>query len=342
VTRTFFFLLLTAFASPLRAQPAAPPAPPLRRWVDFPMLSLGMRVRAIDDEVRERKLRQLQQRSQIRVRLKFDAQARYTLNVGVFTGTSFISGWNSTGLGTGGGATTHSIKQLFAAAQPVRGLEFQLGSVSPVRGESTAITSYDEDAYVTVARMSIKRRADVFFDDITTSVGHLGDPTHVSIVGREYRLNYYQVQVSRRLSPRLALSSDFSRVDEATTWRPAALIGVAESRLVDQMRLEVYHRGSTESATGFTVFGEKQVLRNLRATLGYADIDLLYGNLNDDRFFSGKRVFGILAVPITPELNVQFFYGHAIGDHPPLPLKMRTELVMNYNFIPLVRRSGWF
>ena len=307
------------------------------------MLSLGMRVRAIDDEVRETKLRQLQQRSQIRARFKFDAQARYTLNVGVFTGTSFISGWNSTGIGTGGGVATHNIKQLFAAAQPVRGLEFQLGSVSPVRGESTAITSYDEDAYVTVARMSVRRRADLFFDDITTSVGHLGDPTHVSIFDREYDgVNYYQVQVSRRLSPRLAVSSDFSRVDEANTWRPAALVGLAESRVVDQMRLEIYHRQDTESATGFAVFGEKQVLPKLRATLGYADIDLRYGNLNDDRFFNGRRVFGILAVPVTSELNVQLFSGHAVGNHPPLPIRMRTELVVNYNFIPLVRRSGWF
>ncbi len=306
------------------------------------MLSLGLRFRAVDDEVRDIKLLQLNQRSQIRARFKFDTQARYTVNVGVFTGTSFISGWNATGVGTGDGVATHSIKQLFVSAQPTPELEFQLGSTSPARGESTDITTYDEDAYVTVARMSVKRRSDYFFDDITTTVGHLGDPTHVSIFGREYRLNYYQAQVSRRFSPRLAASVDFSRVDGINTWRPAALIRVAESRVVDQVRLEIYHRDDEEAATGFAVFGEKQVIPRLRVTAGYADIDPRYGNLNSDRFFSGKRAFGTLAVPITAELNVQFFSGHAVGDNPPLPLKRRTELVVNYNFIPLVRRSGWF
>ena len=34
-------------------------------------------------------------------RLKFDPAGRYALHVGVFTGSSFTSGWNSTGLGTG-------------------------------------------------------------------------------------------------------------------------------------------------------------------------------------------------------------------------------------------------
>ncbi len=344
MTRTLFFVLLTAFASPLRAQPVAAPPPPLRRWIDFPQISLGMRARAIDDEVRNAEIRQLQQRTQFRARFKFDAQSRYTLNVGVFTGTTFTSGWNSTGVGTGNGVMTHSVKQLFLVAQPIRGLEFQLGSVPLVRGESTDITTYDEDGYTTVGRMSIKRRADVFFDDITVSIGNLGEPSTVSVFDREYEgVNYYQAQVSRRLSPRLATSFDFSRVDEANTWRPAVLMGVAELRFVDQVRLEMYFRDEEEDpAAGFAVFGEKQALPKLRVSFGYADIDIDYGNLNSDRFFSGKRVFGLLNVPITGELNVQFFSGWAVGDNPPLPLKMRTELVVNYNFIPLVRRTGWF
>jgi hypothetical protein len=191
--------------------------------------------------------------------------------------------------------------------------------------------------------MSVKRRADLFFDDITVSVGNLSEPNTVSVFDRKYEgINYYQAQVSRRFSPRLATSFDFSRVDEANTWRPSALIGVAESRVADQVRLELYFRDSEDSAAGFTVFGEKQALPKLRLTLGYADIDNDYGNLNADRFFNGKRVFGLVNVPVTPELNVQLFSGWAVGDNPPLPIAMRTELVVTYNFIPLVRRTGWF
>ncbi len=344
MTRTLLFFVFTAFASPVGAQPVAAPPPPLRRWLDFPQLSLAMRGRAIDDEVKNVKTRVLQERTQIRARLKFDAQARYTFNVGLFTGTSFVSGWNSTGVGTGDAVLTHSIKQLFVTAQPVQGLEFQLGSVSPVRGESTEISTYDEDAYVTVGRAIVRRRQQLFFDDITVSVGNLGEPNEVSVFDREYDgVNYYQAQVSRRFSPRLAASFDFSRVDDANTWRPSALIGVQESRIVDQVRVETYFRDEEEDpAAGFVVLAEKQVLPKFRVTIGYADIDPAYGDLNADRYFHGKRLSALFAVPVTPELNVQFFYGHEVGDNPPLPVKMRSELVVNYNFIPLVRRTGWF
>ena len=78
-------------------------------------------------------------------------------------------------------------------------------------------------------------------------------------------------------------------------------------------------------------------------TIGYADIDPDYVPPQRRSLSStASALSAFFAVPVTPELNVQFFYGHAVGDNPPLPIKMRSELVVNYNFIPLVRRTGWF
>ena len=46
--------------------------------------------------------------------------------------------------------------------------------MDPARGQSTEITTYDNDAYVTAGRVSVRRPREVFFDDISVSVGYVG------------------------------------------------------------------------------------------------------------------------------------------------------------------------
>jgi hypothetical protein len=342
VLRASVATVLVFAAAPLDAQSRS--VPPVGRWVDFQTLTLSLRARAIHDQIDQTETKQLQQRTQIRARFKFDREAKYAIHFGVFTGTSFPSGWNSTGIGDGSGVATHSLKQFFLAATPVDGVEVQLGSVYLFSiGESTDITTYDEDGYVTAGRVSIKRREDLYFDDVTVSIGSLGDDETVSIFDRQYEsVNYYQFQASRRLSPRLAASFDLTRVDGDNYWRPSVLVGAQESRVVDRIRLETYYRDGNEAEFGFALSGEKQLIRRLQLEFGYADIDIHYPDRNSDRFYQGKRLFVELAFPVTSSLNVRFFTGHEVGDNPPLQIGRRTELVAVYNFLPLVRKTGWF
>src|ERR671924_485051 len=88
---------------------------------------------------------QLQHREQFRARFKADERGRYALHAGVFSGSTVTSSWNNTGIGTGDPVTNVRLKQLFAAATPVDGIHAQVGSLYVNRGESTEITTYDED-----------------------------------------------------------------------------------------------------------------------------------------------------------------------------------------------------
>jgi len=227
----------------------------------------------------------------------------------------------------------------------VRGIELQYGSLYVARGESTEITSYDDDGYVLGERASIRRRDWLLVDDVTVTFAYLGDITAPGITRRWRHLdevNYRQVQVSRQLATRGGASFDVTRVSGVTTVRPAAYVKIPESRVVDQVRVEVYRRLQVNGAAGFAVSGDKQVAKRLRATVGYADIDPRYGGLNGDRYLRGKRFFLTLAVPVTSALTASWFSTHAVGANPMLANHVRNDVVVAYNLVPALKKTGWF
>ena len=79
---------------------------------------------------------------------KFDAAGRYAVNFGLFTGVRFTSGWNNTPWGTSPAQWNLAFKALYAAAEPITGLEVQVGGLYIAKGESTELTTYDEDGYL--------------------------------------------------------------------------------------------------------------------------------------------------------------------------------------------------
>jgi hypothetical protein len=78
-----------------------------------------------------------------------------------------------------------------------------------VRGESTEITGYDNDAYLTGQRVSVKRPKDLFFDEVSVTFAYLGDLTTPSITNRYHRLdevNYRHLLASKKATSWLASS----------------------------------------------------------------------------------------------------------------------------------------
>jgi hypothetical protein len=169
---------LTAFVVLLIARPSAAqdgtPAPretpaaqtpdtggphPLARWVDAQTVTVSTRYDYIGD-ARDRTVQnRMQTQVQIRAGFKVDAAGRYSVRAGLFSGNNFSSGWNPTGIGTGEGTAKIYLTQLFVRAEPWRGTELLYGSMDAARGESTEITTYDNDAYITAGRVSLRRPA---------------------------------------------------------------------------------------------------------------------------------------------------------------------------------------
>ena len=132
------------FAADASAQtaPQAKPAPPqLARWLELQNATLNLRYRLADNSAGVTTTNQLQHRETLRARVKFDPSARYTLNLGLFTGPRFTSSWDNTGWGISDAQKNLAFKAMYLAAIPVPGVEVQYGGLYIVRGDSTELTS---------------------------------------------------------------------------------------------------------------------------------------------------------------------------------------------------------
>jgi len=117
----------------------------LARWLETEAFSVSGRYDYIAD-ARDRTLQnRMQTQEQIHGRIKVDEPGYYSVHAGLTTGNNFRSGWNSTGIGTGDGSAKIYLTQLYVAAEPWDSIELQYGSLYPARGESTEITTYDND-----------------------------------------------------------------------------------------------------------------------------------------------------------------------------------------------------
>jgi hypothetical protein len=327
------------------AQAPAATAPPTARWLDLQTLSVSVRHRRIVSSAGVVGKNQLQEKTQVRARLKLDAAARYTVNVGVFSGNGFTSSWNDTGIGTGDFKGQHLVKQLFVSAAPVKGLELQYGGLYVEKGQSSEITYYDEDAYLVGERVAVRRPDRIFFDEVLATLGSLGDVHDSNVFNRFKYLDdtdYKQLQVSRGIIGKNATASlDYVRVGDTSWLRPAMTVRTPWTDALDSARLEVYHRYGSDPATGFAVEGDRQIAR-VRVGGGYADVDPAYGGLNGDRYNDGKRLYATASIPVVTGLSVSLFGTHTVGSNPPLSNRTRTDVIVTYNFLPLMRKTGAF
>ncbi|HWQ31690.1 MAG TPA: hypothetical protein VNQ79_02310, partial [Blastocatellia bacterium] len=213
-------------------------------------------------------------------RFKFDRAGRYSINFGVFSGNSFTGGWNNTIVGTVSPLTNLSLKQLYFSARPVKGVELQYGGLSVQRGESTEITSYDNDAYLVGERLILKRPKGLFFDEISITYAYPGDLSTPKLNKRYHRLkesNYHQFLVGKQLPRRAAVSVDYTFVAGAETMREAVKLNTPELRVIDSVRFENYQRTDMNPAYGFSLAGEKMLRERLPLGGGFAATDRNYG-----------------------------------------------------------------
>ena len=338
------FVLLAAPVSaqdaPRSSEPAAPR--PLARWIDAQALTLATRYDYIEDARDQTRQNRLQGQFQTRVRFKIDAAGRYSLHAGAFTGSAFNSGWNSTGIGTGDGSATVYLKQVFLAAQPVTGLELQYGSLYPSRGRSTEITTLDNDGYLTGGRASVRRPKDVFFDEVSVTVGYVGNLETPSVFDRSRafsRQNYWQLLASKQVHPRLTISTDYSVLEDDGMLRQGATWRIGRP-LLDSVTGEYGVRlrgGSHESA--FAVSGTKQVGR-LTVLAGYANVDPVFGVLNGDAYRQGNRVFTTGSLVLPADLTASWLLQKEISAPITSANALRMDLVLTWNVLKTLRRTG--
>lgn len=333
-------------AQPVVTRPAPKPAvkpAPGHRWYEAQAIQLDTRYRLIETSAGVRSSNHLQHRETFKGAFKFDPKGRYTLQAGAGSGSTFTGSWENAGPGTGDGDVNLGVRYLYAAALPVKGLELQAGGLGLVRGESTEITSYDNDGYIMGERLTLKQPARVHLDEISISAGYLGDTSTPSVFDRADRLdehNYTQVLIGKKLGPRASVSVDWTGVAGVDTWRQGLRVATKETGLVDAVRLELYQRTTGDDAAGFAVTAERLLPRKLALAGGYASVDRSFGGLNGDRYNRGNRVFVDAKLPLVQDLSLNVFYGRAVGNDDVVANKHRFDIVVGYNALKALQRAG--
>jgi hypothetical protein len=326
-------------ASPTQAKPAEPPAPAIRRWLDVQTLQIASRFRWVESNRGVITSSTHQWQPQLRARLLFDRAARYSLNVGAFGGAHLVSGWNNTGGGIGDVTHDFNVKQLFLSAEPVKGLELQAGGLYLVKGESSEITSYDNDVYIVGERITL-RPSEGRVTQVAATVGYFGDPRQPNLFDRFHRideLNYGQLLVGARLHPRVNVSADYTYEDGRDILREAVTIRLpSRVRVLTGLKFDFYERLSPNRDQGFNASGDLRLTSRLTVTTGIAHVDRNYlvpGYMspNSDRFERGTRFYSIGAYTLTPELSVGWFHGEAFNIDFPIPNEHRFEIVATFN-----------
>lgn len=320
----------------------------VKRWLELQNATLNLRYRHVDTSAGVITTNQLQHRESLRGRLKFDRPGRYALNFGLFTGVRFTSGWDNTGWGINDAQKNLAFKALYFAAQPIGGIEAQVGGLYIIKGESTELTTYDEDGYITGERVSVRRPNQLFFDEISVTnayfVGGTG-PANIPISRRLPHIdepNYQHYLVGKKVGKRAGLSVDYTVETGREIWRQAVNVNVPESRIFDSIIVETYERTNADHAYGFAITAAKALDKRLSLNGGYARIDRNYGPLNADRFNIGNRAFVMATYTISAQFTASVFVTRAVGHNGPLPQRTLSNTVFTYNVLPALKRTGLF
>lgn len=348
-------ILIVAAPTLSRAQSAAePPTPPpsptlLERWVDLQTAMFQVRYHDVESSAGVRTANQAQDSITLHARFNLDPERRFSLGAVVGTGNGFISSWNNTGIGTGDMAKALYLKQLYVAVKPIKGVEGSYGGIGVVRGESTEVTSYDNDGYLLGERVTVKRPHELYFDDISFTNAYLGSTTQSSFFSRTQHFNdrnYRHLLFAKKLRPWIGASGDYTWVSDAIrtvgTLRAAATMKTEPLHVVDLVRWEQYRRDGPQSAFGFAAHGEKTVAKRVTVGGGFANIDDNYGGLNADRFQRGKRFYQTGSIKLTRELALNIYLTEAVHNDVPISIHRRYDVVLAYNALANLQRAGLF
>lgn len=307
-------LFLGLFALPLAAQTADEPR------LELQSLTFGVRYRMLENHLGSHVENWSEHHQGLKLRLRLDDGSRYSVSAVALNGDSFVASWNPRGLG-GGSSNRVFLKQLFVTAKPRNGVEFQYGALPIARGESSEITSYDNDGYLTGQRLTLS--------DLTITAAYLGDFNTPSVTRRWQRLgeiNYRQLLVKRRLTDRLTASAEFTDADGERTFRQA--LAIRPSAGVELIRLEAYQRAN---GAGGAITLEKSIGRT-RLAASFASVDDQHPPLNSDRYGRGRRLSLTATTPIARDVSLQVFLTRALEDELSMPNRTRLDVHLRYEF----------
>lgn len=322
ITILVFALCFVAF--PLAAQTAEETP-----WLDVQSASFGLRYRLLENHLGSRAQNWSDHHQGLKLRLKLDPAARYSLSAVAGNGDTFTAGWNLRGLGAESSNRVF-VKQLFVTAKPRERVEFQYGGLPIVRGESTEITSYDNDGYLMGQRLTI--------GDVTVTAGYLGDLRTPSVTRRFDRLtelNYGQLVLRRKLSDRLTATADFTHDDGERTLRQGVVFRPAKG--VDLIRVEAYERVSGARAAGGAITVEKP-FGGTRLAATFASVDDRYRSVNADRYGRGRRLSLTSTTALSRDVSLQFFVTRALDDDLVMGNRTRFDVHIRYELAALLRQ----
>ena len=299
-------------------------------WLDLQSVTLGLRYRLMENQLGTRAQNWSDHHQGLKLRLKLDRPARYTLSAVALNGNTFTAGWNLRGL-SGPSSNRLFLKQLYITAKPRSGVEFQYGGLGIVRGESSEITSYDNDGYLMGQRLTFK--------DLTVTAGYLGDFRSPSVTSRWHRLsevNYEQILVKKKLTDRLSATADFTNEDGEHTLRQALVI--RPSRGVDLIRLEAYERLSGPNGAGGAITVEKPFGRT-RLAASFASVDDQYRPVNGDRYGRGPRLSLTSTTSLGHDVSLQVFVTRALENDLVMANQTRVDVLIRYELAALLRQK---
>jgi len=328
------YFVIGLVAMPLAGQ-SDKPTPEDEPRLDLQSVSFGVRYRMLQNQLGSRVQNWSDHHQGFKLRLRLDRSARYSLSAVAFNGDSFAAGWNLRGLG-GQSSNRLFLKQLFLTARPRSGVEFQYGGLPIVRGESSEITSYDNDGYLMGRRLTLSPHRVI--DELTATAGYLGDLRSPSVTRRWHRLsdiNYGQLLVRRRLTDRLTATADFTEDDGERTFRQGAVI--RPSRGADLVRVEAYERVSGPRGQGGAITAEKPFGRT-RIAASLASIDSRYRPVNGDRYGRGRRLSLTSTTTLGRDVSLQVFVTRALDNDVVMANRTRLDVLLRYELASVLRQ----
>ena len=334
ITRMLEFVVPFLLVLPLTGQTAPEDVPRL----ELQSVTLGLRYRMLENNLGSRFQNWSDHHQGLKLRLKLDRAARYSLTGVAFNGDSFQASWNLRGVRDGQSSNRVFLKQLYVTGKPRKGIEFQYGGLPIVRGESSEITSYDNDGYLMGQRLTLSPKHVV--DEVTVTAGYLGDFRTPSVTRRLHRLsevNYGQVLFKKKLTDRLTATADFTDEDGERTLRQG--VAIRPSKGVDLIRIEAYERVTGERDAGGAITVEKPFGRT-RIAASFASVDDHYRPVNGDRYGRGRRVSLTSTTALSRDVSLQFFVTRALDDDLVMGNQTRLDVHIRYELAALLRQMA--
>ncbi|HEY9777405.1 MAG TPA: hypothetical protein V6C81_26825 [Planktothrix sp.] len=308
---------------------------------NFQLLGRFMHDRDSNDVLQASKL---QWQLDLKANLNFDKEGNYLVHTRVSSGDVVDGGFSDTGIGYGSHPRSNLyVKRLYFQARPLKGMEFQVGSIPFFRGEATPVTHYDEGGFIIGERVTLRHPEHLYFDEITYTVGYIGatfTPNVLLRMGNFGRINYHQYLVEKHFDDRVSGSFEYSNQYLESVFREAVHVKVKELKVVDAVRAEFYQRTLVTPGNGYNVVGEKQVTKRLLLTVGFAAIDRNYVGFNNEEYNIGRHVYATGKYQFSRDWAVGFFTTRGVLTDYYLTNGRRFDVIVYYDALDAIKRSG--